>query len=352
MKLTAREVKTQAVDALRACLNQVPFLHLERSVSEIKASGAATDMIVEVAGPRGIQLMILEVKRSGEPRFAREAVNQLLRVSQIYPAAYGIFVAPYITSKAAEICSAEGIGYIDLSGNCMLCFGTIFIQREGQPNKYAEKRDLRTLYSPKATRVLRVFLIAPRKTWKITELSDEASVSLGLASNVKKLLENREWMKAERNGFYLSQPEELLAEWKENYSFRRNELRDFYSLQTPAQIEADLADVCSKQESRYALTSFSAAARFAPSVPYQRVFVYIEKEMDEIASKLKLKTVESGANVTLLIPYDDSVFYGNKEFEGIRITSAIQAYLDLIGFRGRGEEAAQTLLDEVIKPQW
>ena len=94
MKLTAREVETQAVDALRACLNQVPFLHLERSVSQRKTSCVEADMTVKVVGPRGKQLMILEVKRSGEPRFARKAVNQLFRLSQIYPDAYGFLVAP------------------------------------------------------------------------------------------------------------------------------------------------------------------------------------------------------------------------------------------------------------------
>ena len=33
-------------------------------------------------------------------------------------------------------------------------------------------------------------------------------------------------------------------------------------------------------------------------------------------------------------------------------TSPVQVYLSFLSFRGRGEEAAQAVLDEVIKPTW
>jgi hypothetical protein len=102
----------------------------------------------------------------------------------------------------------------------------------------------------------------------------------------------------------------------------------------------------------YALTGFSGAARLAPAVRYQRAMVYIEETEHNIASILDLKRVPSGANVSLLIPYDDGVFYRTREYEGIRIVSPVQLYLDLIGFRGRGEEAANAILEEVIRSQW
>jgi len=56
--------------------------------------------------------------------------------------------------------------------------------------------------------------------------------------------------------------------------------------------------------------------------------------------------------VSLLTPYDEGVFYATRDCEGIRVVSPIQLYLDLHGFRGRGEEAAKVLLEEVITPQW
>ncbi|MCP4681783.1 MAG: hypothetical protein GY864_05600 [Desulfobacterales bacterium] len=125
------------------------------------------------------------------PLLAREAVNQMLRYKDKVADAYFVFIAPYISLKAAEICQSEGIGYLDLSGNCLLSFGEIFIQKKDYPNRFKEKRDLKSLYTPKAERLLRVLLCNPGKKWKIKELAVESSVSLGQASNVKKLLFDR-----------------------------------------------------------------------------------------------------------------------------------------------------------------
>ena len=52
----------------------------------------------------------------------------------------------------------------------------------------------------------------------------------------------------------------------------------------------------------------SAAARTAPAVRYQRVFAYVACPAEDMASALELKEVSSGANVTLLSPYDAGVF--------------------------------------------
>jgi hypothetical protein len=102
----------------------------------------------------------------------------------------------------------------------------------------------------------------------------------------------------------------------------------------------------------YALTSFSGAARLAPVVRYQRVFAYVEEIKEDMAGLIGIKKVKSGSNVTLLAPYDEGVFYGGRKIEGVRIASPVQIYLDVQSFRGRGEEAADQLLKQVIEPQW
>ncbi len=110
--------------------------------------------------------------------------------------------------------------------------------------------------------------------------------------------------------------------------------------------------MCRQKDLKYALTGFSGAARLAPAVRYQRVTAYVEKTEEDLVSLLNLKEVPSGANVSLLTPYDEGVFYGVREIEGIRIACPVQIYLDLWGFRGRGEEAANAVLEKVIRPQW
>lgn len=352
MKFTGDELEKKAEKALRSCLAKVPFLRIEDIKKETYQGGMQPDFLVKLSLPDGNQILVVEAKSNGQPRLARQAVNQLLRYREILSGAYGVFMAPYISPKAAEICINEGLGYADLSGNCYLCFGQVYIEQESKPNLFAKKRDLRSLYSPKAERVLRVILSNFGETWKIKALADEAQVSIGQVSNVKKLLSDREWILNKKDGFVLSAPEQLLSEWAGNYTFRRNRVRNFYSLKSVSEIEADLADVCNKKGLIYALTGFSGAARLAPAVRYKRSFAYLDESEEDIPMLLGLKEVPSGVNVTLLTPYDKGVLYATREFAGVRIASPVQIYLDLIGFRGRGEEAANAILKQVIKPQW
>ena len=352
MKIPLDELERKAAEALRSSLEGIPFARIQSIERDRDIGVYRADLVTTVNTPAGTRYFVAEVKSVGQPRAAREAVNQLWRFRENRPDVVPVFIAPYISPASAQLCKKDGTNYMDLSGNCRLVFDNSFVEREGRPNLFAEKRDLRSLYSPKSSRVLRVLLANPGESWKIKELARESEVSLGLASNVKKLLEDREWIRKTEDGLVLGEPEKLLAEWSENYSFRKNKVRDCYSLKPVADLEADLAAACREKKVPYALTGFSAAARFAPMVRSPRAMAYVRKPLDEILAILGLKEVSSGANVTLLEPYDEGVFYGTEEEEGIRLASPVQVYLDLKGFRGRGEEAAGKLLDEVIRPQW
>jgi len=351
MKLTEQEIKQKTWEALIHCTEGIPFLKEPPAPVELPEGDEGPDLAAKLSLPEEEQGILFECKSIGQPRVARNAVNQILRYLERYPGYYGVFAAPYISPDSAEICSQEGIGYLDFAGNCRLCFGKICIERKGRGNPFAEKRDLRSLYSPKASRILRVLLTDPKRVWKVERLAEEADVSLGLVSKVKTLLADREWIIVQRDGLRLSEPEALLQEWSQNYTFRKNEVRDFYSLKTVSEIESQIAEVLSGKSVQYALTGFSGAARLAPAVRYQRVMSYVEAQED-IASLLGLKPVTSGANVSLLVPHDEGVFYGTREIDGILVASPVQIYLDLIGYRGRGEEAAKELFEQVIRPTW
>jgi len=351
MKLAEQEIKQKTWEALVNCTSGIPFLKEPPTPVELSKGDEGPDLAAKLILPEEEQGILFECKNIGQPRVARDAVNQILRYLERYPGYYGVFAAPYISPKSAEICSKEGIGYLDFAGNCRLCFGKICIERKGGENPFTERRELRSLYSPKASRILRVLLNDPKRVWRVEGLAQEADVSLGLVSKVKTLLGDREWIVVQRDGLRLSEPAALLQEWSQNYSFRKNEVRDFYSLETVSEIESQIAEALSGKPLQYALTGFSGAARLAPTVRYQRVMAYVEAPED-IASLLGLKPVTSGANVSLLVPYDHGGFYGTREIDGIVIASPVQIYLDLAVYRGRGEEAAKELFEQVIRPTW
>lgn len=345
MKVQAFE--QSALTALRECLEKAPFLQID-SIERVRpVEGVDFQILIRVQG-RPIRFYA-QVKSNGQPRLARQATYELKHWLANHPDAYGIFIAPYISPRAGTICEEAGIGYLDLAGNCLLSFETVFIRQTGAPNPNVQRRDLRSLYSPKAERILRVLLNEPKRAWKIIELSQAAEVSLGQVANVKKLLVDREWLSTEPEGIRLSNPVSLLEDWARAYNFRRNQVQDYYALAELPEIEAQLAETCERLGWQYALTGFSSAARLAPMVRYQRASAYVKGDINTLIESLGWKAVTSGANVSLLVPYDDGVFYGAQTVDGILIATPVQTYLDLQSYRGRGQEAAQAVRKQMEK---
>ena len=348
-----KDLYKRAEEAMLQCLDEIPFLSLEQISEEPAVDGKRPDLLIKVSLPDREQLLLVEIMRSGQPKPVREGVNQILRYKEQLPDAYGVLIAPYISSRAASICLEAGVGYLDLAGNCALVFDQVFIHVDGRPNPFSRDQSLRSLYSPKASRLLRVLLNNPvDRVWKVEEISKEASISIGHVSNVKKLMDEREWIEEYEVGFSLRDPEAVLIEWSENYSYRKNRVQDFYSIKEIPQIEREMAESCRDYSIDCVLTGFSGASRIAPAVRYQRAMAYVNGDIDRLAKQIGLKEVASGANVTLLEPYDTGVFYGSEEYDGGTVASPIQIYLDLKGFRGRGEEAADAIMAQVIKPRW
>lgn len=350
--MKTNDLEEKAKEALVGCLREVPFLRLDLNALPPSPNAFRPDLFAKLEIESHSVYLIGEIKNNGQPRYARQAVNQILRYLDEFSDAFGVFSAPYISPRAAEICRDASIGYIDFAGNCHLSFLQVYIHKEGYTNPYTEKRYLQSLYAPKAERILRVLLALGPRHWRVQGLSAEADVSLGLVSNVKKLLTDREWVDTRSNGFSLTQPLELLKEWSENYNYRRNRIAEYYTMLGVSDFEYRLGEVCAQRNIRYSLTGFSGAARLAPMVRYQRAMAYIQGNLDRLKTELEIKPVTSGANVMLLTPYDEGVLYGSRDMAGLRVVSPVQVYLDLIGYRGRGVEAAEAILDGVIQKSW
>jgi hypothetical protein len=348
--LKESDVLEQGIQALKECFQLIPSVEIvpfERDAWEGEA-----DFLMYVRTRSANQLIFVEVKSPGTPKNVRNVVNSLSSVLRRNPAGYGMVVAPYVSPKSAEICASAGMGYLDLSGNCRIAFQEVFINRQNFPNKYPYKAGLSSLYSPKAERILRVLLTYPYRPWKTLTLADEAQVSPGMITHVRRKLDEEEWIESNPEGFQLIQPATLLQDWAENYSFRKSITLDCYSIKNLAEVEKEIAEACDALSIRYALTSFSASNRLAPMVRHPRVTAYIDQSTNRLAEKLSMKPVESGANVALVRPYDAGVFWNAQEVEGIKIATPIQVYLDLVNNRGRGEEAATFLYREVIEATW
>jgi hypothetical protein len=339
MKIETGEIA--AIQALRDCLEEIPFLQLMNVSAADNASDPDFRMDVRVQN-RPLTILA-EYKSSGQPRLARQAAFQIKDWLAEGRGDYGVFTAPYISPDAATVCKEAGIGYLDLAGNCLLSFETVYVHREGKPNSSVQRRDLRSLYSSKAERILRVLLSRPQQSWKTETLAKAAQVSFGQVANVKKYLTDREWLAPNGGGIRLSNPGAVLDEWATQYRFSRNQVVDYYALSEVAECEYQLTEACQRQGIRCALTAFSGAARLAPVVRYQRAVAYVEGDLNALTDSLGWKSVSTGANVSLLVPYDEGVFFDSREIDGTQLVSPVQIYLDLQNYRNRGQEAAQAI---------
>ncbi len=351
MKIDNVEQKSR--QALLACFQEITFLEPPQEVTSLEDNGV--DFVFRIVNrkEKTPYLLAAEVKDSGQPRFIQQGVNQLkLYQHENEEITYSVLLAPYISERSARICKDNGVGYVDLAGNCYLSFSSVLINKKGNPNPYSQDRELKSIFYPKSERILRVLLNAGPREWLTEELAEEAEVSLGQVSNVRKYLDNQGWLDKETNRLRLGKPLELLNVWARNYSFRKNELLEYYSLGSPAETEQRLTETGRALGLTLSFTGFSGGSRYASMVRYQRVMAYLEDGFERLESAADLKPVSSGANVLLLKPYDRGVFYQSRPIDELPVVSPIQAYLDLASYRGRGKEAAQALLDQEIRKLW
>ncbi len=342
-------------EALQACLKNVPNTSIEATRrDQLVTSGMTADLVVSLCILGRPQTMVIEAKGSGQPKQAREAANQLKRLllDERLKGAYPVFAAPYISEASAAICQESQIGFFDLAGNCRFALDDIYVEKASADNPLKEKRTEASLFSPKSSRILRVLLNEPQRDWQVQQLSKAAEVSIGLASKIKRQLEDREWIAVGRSGIRLTQPEAMLQAWATVYSYKQSQVREYYTLDNLSDAETAIADWCREGEVEYALTGFSGARLSSPRVRYNRASVYVRSSMDSLALNTRLKPVDSGGNVLLLKPYDDGVFNNTRLQYEMRTVSPVQLYLDLQSMAGRGEEAAEEILTRELRPSW
>lgn len=343
---------TDIAGRLNQVLADVPFLQLWSVPQEPTGPDTGFDLLFDVTGNGTRWKLLVEVTSSGEPRIARGAIQRILAFAPKSEAQYGVLAAPYIGEETQKICRDAGVGFIDLAGNCRLVFDKVFIERRRFPKPEAERRPLRSLFSPKASRVIRVLFEAPKQAWQVQKLARAGHVSLGLAAKVKQRLLDLEYALEEPEGIRLARPEELLRSWAEHSASRKRAAVGVYAAGDLPEIEEALRAYCVANTLRYAFTQFSGAARVAPFTRYARGAVYVDADPVSFVGSLGWKIIDTGANFMLPWPFDEGVFYGARTIGQDCVVSDVQLYLDLMESKGRGEEAATAILDQKLRPKW
>jgi rhodanese-related sulfurtransferase len=263
----------------------------------------------------------------------------------------------------AELCAEHGWSWLDLAGNHRLDVpGLLRLQHTGNEPVHARPRPTANLSTPEAGRVLRALLLPDNAgmRWTQREMQKhcEPNVSLGLVNKVVRHLRDEAFIETgEDGGFRLRDPLKLLFAWRDAYRFDRHERRGYFTLSQEKKLRDALALLDLRTGGFAAYAAFSAADLQAPHVRQPKTWLYVrEQDISLFEELVEAKRVDSGENLVVLIPNDDGVFYlgdgGTMGDNRMRCTNVVQTYVDLCHCGGRGEEAAEALLNQRLKPEW
>jgi hypothetical protein len=325
----------------------------------------AFDLLARGKSPHGpiIELWV-DCRREPRPsQFPYVAIEREFEKDSTKLVRVRVFAAPHISPRMAEICESHGWSWFDLAGNCKITVPTLLhIERRGNKPVHETPRPAANLSTPKAGRVIRA-LLAPengglRWTQRHMQMECQPNVSLGLVNKVVRYLSDEAFIElGEDGGFRLGDPLKLLFAWRDAYRFDRHQRRGYFTLLKGNELRDALASLGVRTGGCAVYAAVSAADFLAPLVRQPQTGLYVrEKEIPKFVNLVEGKPVESGENLVVLIPDDDGIFFmsdgGIMGERRMACTNAVQTYVDLWHAGGRGEEAAEALLEQRLKPQW
>lgn len=346
--LKSDEIRRQVAQRLRELF---PSAKDWEEKTSARIGGHTVDLLARFRLGEQQHVLVLEVSSLGQPRQIRAAVTRLGEIGRDIPGAYPVAAATYISPQSGRILKNNGLGYADLSGNCYLAFGNVHIDKEGKRNVRPSTRPLRSLFAPRATRVVRVLLSDAGRRWRLEELAKAADVSLGHSHNVVKRLEELAWVGRDNHQrFHLSKPADLLESWSESYTYRDNEILSYF---VPERLTrkflGEVARLAIGQGNRYAFTLHAGISLIAPHLRVLAIHCYLEEDPAPLVAALGLRPAAAPDGAFhILVPYDAGVFYGALEKGGLKVVCLPQLYVDLRHYEGRGREQAEHLRREAM----
>lgn len=361
----AAALEAALAERLRGLLGEVGWLEGAKVEVLSGQHDAGFDLLATLPLPGGGQAALcVECKRELRPGVFRQVAERTFAPAGRPKVIVPVLALPAVSPRIAELCAQHGWSWFDLAGNCRLDVpGLLSLQHTGNEPVHSSPRPVANLGTAEAGRVVRALLHVDHagNRWTHRELQRhcEPGVSIGLVNKVVRHLRDEDYLEdAPARGFRLRDPLKLLTAWRDAYRFDRHERRGYFTLLQGSKLRAALAAADALAGTGHlAYASFSAADFQAPHVRQPKIWVYVRaQDLPLFAEKAEAKPVDSGENLVVLLPADDGVFYlgdgGMMGEQRMGCTNAVQTYVDLWHSGGRGQEAAQALLEQHLKPAW
>ncbi len=334
----------RASELLQALIEEVEGVEWRGSRSPLPAEGGpAVDLVVEVLVRRRVVTLQVGVRQVGEPRMLQRFAGEV-EAAGAEVRGHPVLVAPFVSSRGRDLCKTLGLSFVDTAGNAYLNVPGLLVERSGRKNPRRERRELRGLFSTKASWVARRLFAEPDREWTMTELSRESDVSLGHVKKVVDRLSGEDLVEKTWGAIRLTDPGGLLDMWREAYV-----PQEWTGYHSPVRQQEDLVErMGDLEDDEWALTLGAGISLVAPFVRSTDVHVYVIGTVDPIVDALDLTPVEFGGNVHLSTPDDKGVMFGSRRAGGVTVVSDLQLYLDLYNWPARGREQAEHLRETVV----
>ncbi len=330
---------------------------------KIRADAVIEFSLKDVAVPR-IQAVI-EFKSRLTPLILEGTIHQLLgitnylRDSGLYPDAYPMVAAPYLSEAIQNRCRELGIGYIDLNGTLLLAHKGVYVNIVRPATVHKNPQGIKKVFTGQSRRIARMLLANPFQPFRLEEIASATRLSVGQVFQVTKRLHEDGFLERTSQGRMLTRPRPMLRafakELRENYSDQRHVFRGF--TEEPSEsLTKRLAQLCSDRQIRCAFTLGSGLEPYERNMREQMTAAYLEIDGDLIRDELRIEAVDRGANVLLMTPPKPDntdaggVFYRTRllESSGLVGVHPVQLYIDFSMQGGRGEEQAEFLLEHTL----
>jgi Transcriptional regulator, AbiEi antitoxin, Type IV TA system len=367
--LSGHALERALKDKLSELLGGVTWLRNWQVEHAAKGRDHGCDLLATLPLPDGKAALCIECKKELRPSaFPTLAEKKLSPPGHPY-VVVPVLAMPFVSPRLADLCVQKGWSWYDLAGNCRIDVpNAIHLEYHGRVPVHSRPRPAANLSTPEAGRVIRALLATENSGNRWTQRSMEMHFgdlqnrppkpSLGLVNKVVRYLQDEAFIEVfPEGGFRLSDPLKLLFAWRDAYRFDRHERRDYFTLLQGKRLRDALADVGLESGGFAAYAVFSAADFQAPHVRQPKTWIYVGRNyLSVLTERIEAKPVDSGDNVTILIPDDDGVFYmadaGTVGEHRLACTNPVQTYVDVYHSGGRGQEAAEAILEQRLKPEW
>jgi hypothetical protein len=204
-------------------------------------------------------------------------------------------------------------------------------------------------FAPKASRVVRALLSAPRAAWRVTDLANRVGMNPGNVHRVLVALGDLALVERDRDGYIVSDPGSLLEAWAEQWRGARKP--EPVTVLVGDELRNATDRILASLDGAAAISGELAAELYAPHLPAAHAIIHCTDphawDPERLAGLAGLPPLRARHRITVDLP-DPGVRDFSDVRDGLPLVSPQQLYVDLYRDRGRGREAAEHVRREVL----